>query len=198
MTSVIQNSMIIHVITEIIIVGSLTVYFIRKTNKLQASLNGLTKQLEEMNSKYDKLQTNVDKQFKYIYSILESNNKPPPKVEEGLKRRHKINIVPLDDDEVKPSPTFFEPYEKPVEKKIFPMESLFGLMSSMHTQPHSHQSHSHHSHQSHQPQQNQQKPPMEGVVLDDDYDIKEELELLNKKIDSPKNDNEKEKEKNDV
>ena len=191
MSSVIQNSMIIHVITEIIIVGSLTVYFIKKTNKLQASLNGLAKQLEEMNTKYDKLQTNVDKQLKYIYSILESNNKPLPKVEEGLKRRHKINIVPLDDDDdVKSSPTFFEPYEKPVEKKIFPMESLFGLMSSMHSQPHS-------PHQQHH-QQPQQKPPMEGVVLDDDYDIKDELELLNKKIDSPKKENENEKEKNDT
>jgi hypothetical protein len=196
-----KNPMMIHVVAEVVIVGSITLFLMKKSRQAQTHIEYLEEQLHESNKKIASLQKHVDGIYQMIEALGEANS-PYPKRNvasksfaspNGTRNRTKLNAKSI-------------PNEENSDEE------------HNHSHNHSH-SHSHHQHNHHNkkmergtPLQSsttlkmssnifpmeaifnmvgglsqQPQPPVQAEVMEDqpvtveedDSDIKEELEMLN-------------------
>lgn len=198
-----KNPMMVHVVAEVVIVGSITLFFMKKSRQAQTRIDYLEEQLHESNKKISGLQKHVDGIYQMIEALGEANS-PYPKRNAGSKpfasangtrNRTKLNAKSIPDDEEKSSDEH-----------------------SHHHHDHTHSHHDHHSPQSYKKMERgtplqssttlkmsggifpmeaifnmmgglsqQPQPPVQAEVMEDqpvtveedDSDIKEELEMLN-------------------
>ncbi len=179
--------MMIHVVAEIVIVGSITLFLMKKSRQAQTRIDYLEEQLHESNKKISSLQKHVDGIYQMIEAIGESNS-PYPKRNvtsksfassvNGPRNRTKLNANYIPDDEYEEQTHSHNhnqhkqmergtPLQSSTPLKmssgIFPMEAIFNMMGEV----------------SHQPPVQAEVMEDQPDSVEDDSDIKEELEMLN-------------------
>jgi hypothetical protein len=195
-----KNPMMIHVVAEVVIVGSITLFLMKKSRQAQTRINYLEEQLQESNKKISSLQKHVDGIYQMIEALGEVNSPYPKRNGDsksfastsGTRNRSKLNAKSIPDEEEKSD-------------------------DDVHHHHHSHSHHQHHHHQNKKMERGtplqssstplkmssgifpmeaifnmmggglSQQPPVQAEVIEepsvtveeDDSDIKEELEILN-------------------
>tara|TARA_Y100000389_G_scaffold201964_1_gene246001 strand:- start:1074 stop:1544 length:471 start_codon:yes stop_codon:yes gene_type:complete len=89
--------LMIHVVCELLVLGAIVFYFVKKTKNLQSSIDDLTARLDEQEDVLKKqgnmlrqLGTHVNKQQMTMQQYYQRKNKPPPKVMKPKKRKKTI------------------------------------------------------------------------------------------------------------
>jgi hypothetical protein len=185
--------LITHVCTELVVIGGLTFYFTRRHKESEKKIQELEQRVQELERKTGK-QNSSEKHIQTLYEMIEGleariTPEPvranPPMGTNIRNRKSKMRVVelPPDEDPVEdaiPLETARVPASRPPSNgpsglsSMFPMDALFGMISGQGISVNPMEILM--SSSSSVP--TQQSPPSVEIEEDDDSDIKDELHSL--------------------
>jgi len=123
-----NQTLITHIAAEVVIVGGITFYFMRKFKQTEEQMRLLDTQLKELQTKVQTADKHIQTLYQMIEGLAEQAAPPPPRrrpampvpnaVPESLRnRKHKMKVVPLEEDEdvleLEPMPSSAPPRPTP-------------------------------------------------------------------------------------